>query len=177
MNMWTSLINELHARASLPGSDAVPYELIADTVMIQGRRINLSPNVFPITPLVQLLLDYYAENMANFSPSQRYWVFDIFLQLSVPYDALIKALETLFVSAPARIRPLASIGIYYVLQKWYDASVRGGGMLFDGGSIVDEMVELLRQLANSGLLSGSLDRAGMDEFVLFRTKVEAAAGR
>lgn len=99
------------------------------------------------------------------------WVIDTFLDLQVPYESILRALENLFESSEApfhgRNRRVISNDLIYVIQRWYQDTERAGGRILGGDSSAQDISQLLLRVQTSGL-----GEQKVEECCALRMKIE-----
>ena len=80
---------------------------------------------------------------------------DTFIDLQVPFESLVSALEEMFYNDEApfqgRNRRLVANDLVYTIGQWYKASNRGAEVVFGGEDNAENISQLLRVLLQSGL--------------------------
>lgn len=118
-----------------------------------GTRLHLSESTFPISDLVPMLEKYAFEYQRGVGPAT--WVVDIFLDLQVPHETILRVLEAMFYNdeAPFQGRNRRYIGndMLYLVQRWFHDSGRGGGRVFGGDSNALAISQTLLMLQQNGM--------------------------
>ncbi|CBX90890.1 hypothetical protein IAQ61_002360 [Plenodomus lingam] len=167
---WTNLIDRVHHTA-IREQQSSPWEAVALKVQDLGHRVNLNDNIFPISIVLQLLLqydlDFYVHdsttglnpNSLAFNPNIT-WHLDVFITLNAPFEALIATLEALWYAQEApftgRNRKLLVKWIVYTIEQW-SLSSRRMGVLFGGAENAIGLAELLRIVLGSDVLGRDVE--------------------
>jgi nuclear pore complex protein Nup155 len=173
---------------------AAPWETIAERVRSMGVRLQLSEVTFPIHVVLPLIAKYHVEQVLGESgmgtgiegggsgrnpqvvgpvPT---WVVDIFISLGVPFETLVTVLEGLLYGNEAPWTGRSHRGIIgswmvYVVRKWFEESLTAGaagGVVFGGDENALAVLQTLRGVENSGVLS--MDSA--DAARVLRARIE-----
>lgn len=152
---WQNLIDRVHEETDNRG-EPLPYEAVADKIRSLAQRLGMAESFFPVEDLVWLLKKYQFEFQKGVGPDT--WVVDVMIDVQVPFDTLLGALESIWsngeapFAAPGNRRYISS-DILYAIHEWYRRSVRSGGSLFGSESNQAAVAEMLRELqtAASGL--------------------------
>jgi nuclear pore complex protein Nup155 len=101
------------------------------------------------------------------------WPIELFLDLSVPFEVLVTGLEDLFYIPEAPWRTDRNKGkvaqlLAYTINKWCEATARGGGIAFGSEENAVAMLEMLKAVTNWG----KLDRRAQDEVERVRDLVD-----
>ncbi|KAF1813320.1 nuclear pore complex protein Nup155 [Eremomyces bilateralis CBS 781.70] len=145
---WSNLIERTIVDAQAQGG-AEPWEMVVDIVRKLGTRVNLSETVFPINMLVNTLLNF-AQQYLQGSPA--HWVTNVFLELEVPHEALISALEVpLHSHEPPFVTPaeraVVANEVLHVCEHWFAVSRRAGGIAFGSEENAAGVSDVLREAA------------------------------
>jgi nuclear pore complex protein Nup155 len=103
------------------------------------------------------------------------WPIELFLDLSIPHEVLVTGLEDLFYNTEApwrtdRVKQKVAQLLAYTINKWYEATSRGGGIVFGSEENAVAMLEMLKTVAEWG----KLDRRAQDEVEKVRDLVDRA---
>jgi nuclear pore complex protein Nup155 len=189
---WVNLIHSLEVEATKT-QQAQAFELVAEKFRDMGKRLNCSETTFPIREfsfittrwrnktinassavLLPILLEWaIIDAQTSQRPGLEIWPIELFLDLSVPYEVLVTGLEDLFYSpeAPWRTdRNKAKVAqlLVYTIDKWYGASIQGGGIVFGSEENAAAMLEMLKTVTGWG----KLDRRAQDEVERVRDLVD-----
>ncbi|KAF2684341.1 nucleoporin-domain-containing protein [Lentithecium fluviatile CBS 122367] len=187
---WSNVIEQSHRKA-VSETQTAPWESVALQVEDIGRRVNLSETIFPVTTVLQLLLQYdvlkYTHDPLSLGSdankllcSNLTWPIDIFVKLGAPFEALIATLEAMWYAQEDPFnnrthRKLLVKWMIYTVEQWYDVSKRQG-QAFGGAENAIGLADCLRVVLGSGDLQGSGDDAvWAEKGRLVRGKVEEAA--
>jgi nuclear pore complex protein Nup155 len=100
------------------------------------------------------------------------WVVDLFLDLSVPPEAVLAVLESLFFSGEppfqGRTRRFVANDIVYVTRRWFEESARRGGIVFGGEDNIVAVAETLRSVLSAGVLDDHV----AEEARILRMRIE-----
>lgn len=101
-----------------------------------------------------MLANYAVTNIQNSGPPN--WVIDVFLDLNAPCETLLSTLETMFYADEAplngRNRRFIANDIIYLSRRWYENSVKGGGLAFGSEENAVAVAEALRVVIGAGVL-------------------------
>lgn len=156
-NSWQSLVEQVHQRAEAAG-ETPAYQAVAREVKDLGTRLRLADATFPVPILLPILERYALEFQRSVGPDT--WVVDLFLDLEVPREAIVSALEQLYYANEppfqGKNRRVLASGLVYVISHWFSASQRDGDrIIFGSEENVAGVEELLVSLIKSGELVGS----------------------
>jgi nuclear pore complex protein Nup155 len=143
---------------------------VAIKVQEIGQRVALNENVFPISIVLQLLLQYdleYYTHDANSPNAQGLalnanltWAIDVFLKLNAPFEHLVATLESLWYAQEApftgRNRKLLVKWVIFLVEQWAVTSRRQGA-LFGGAENAIGLSDLLRVVLGSDVLGRDVD--------------------
>lgn len=147
-----------------------PWEAVAMKVEEIGTRTNLNENVFPVTIVLQLLLQYDIEFYTHetnarhgdeLAPNSNLtWALDVLVRLKAPFEYLVGTLESLWYSQEppftGRNRKLLVKWLIYTVEQWGAASRRTGA-LFGGAENAIGLSDLLRVVLGSDVLGREVD--------------------
>ena len=166
-NTWSNLLETSHQEA-LARNEGTPYETVAETVRGLGTRLNLSETMFPIPDLVPLLERYAFEYQNRVGPES--WVMDTFIDISVPFESLFAALESMFYNDETpfqgRNRRQIAIHILYIVKLWLQDSSRGTGKILAGESNAVAVSQVLQ------MVQPTLDAQKGEECQLLRLRID-----
>lgn len=164
---WQQLITQTNNESpALFGTQRAPWEAVGAKVRELGRRLHTAPSTFPIHALLPMLERYAAETpSANQIPQT--WAVDIFLDLEIPHETLLPALEQVFYGNEhpftGNRRKYIAAKIVYLLGKWMAASeMSGERILFGSEENLSMAVDVLSQLMRSGMLDPQWQRNAED---------------
>ena len=145
---WQNLIDRVHEETVVHG-EPLPYEAVASRVRTLGQRLNLSESFFPIEDLVWLLKKYQFEYQKDIGPET--WVVDVMIDLQVPFDTVLGALESIWSNGEAPFavpvnRKYVSNDILHAVHEWYRRSIRASEVIFGGESNQVAVMEMLKEL-------------------------------
>jgi len=168
-NTWQALIEQTHRETESAG-EPLPYEAVAVKVRSLGTQLRLADATFPIPVLLPMLERYALEFQRGVGPTT--WVLDLFLDLGVPYESLLLALERLYYANEqpfqGKNRRILGGDLIYLLTRWFVASERGGDRVIFGSEDyvagVQEIIELL-------LKSNDLDSTRLADAESLRFKI------
>ena len=130
--------------------------------------------MFPVADILPLLERYAFEFSGENPSATKTWVIDTLLDLSVPYDAILASLESLWYAdeAPFQGRNRRGIAghLVYVVGRWLedsDRAVRGKEVL--GGEAGAAGVDRLLVSIVGGRV---LDGVGVEEVRVLRGRIE-----
>lgn len=161
---WQHLINQTNDESpALHGTQRAAWEAVGAKVRELGRRLHTSPSTFPIQALLPML-ETYAEPIRQISPS---WAVDIFLDLEIPHETLLPALEQIFYGNEHPFigdkKKKIAAKIVYLLGRWLDDSdSKGERNLFGSEENSSMVMDVLSQLLGSGMLDSEWQRNGQD---------------
>lgn len=165
---WLNLLDRTHEETVGRGQ-ALPYEAVSEKIRSLGNRLNLSESMFPVPDLVPMVRKYAYEFQHEVGPET--WVMDTFIDLEVPFESLLSALEGMFYNDEApfqgRNRRFIANDLIYVIGQWYRESSRGAGVVFGGESNAENMSQLLQVL-----LQSSLDEQRAEQCQALRMRIE-----
>ena len=151
---WESLISKVHADTITRGSP-LPYEAVIEEIRTLAGRLRMSEITFPVQILLVLLEKYFIENRSQHGASSSTWIIDLFLDLNVAHETLYTGLESLFYNdeVPFHGENRKAIGrdLVYLIQRWFQDSIRVGGGVFGSDSLAGRVSEVLLLLQQSGL--------------------------
>ena len=149
---WMNLLDRTHEEAAQPG-EPKPFEAVSEKVRSLGNRLNLSESMFPVADLLPRIRKYALEFQTGVGPDT--WVVDTFVDLQVPFESILSALEEMFYRDEApfqgRNRRFIANDIIYIVGLWYRDSSRGAGVAFGGESNAEAISQLLQVLLQSDL--------------------------
>jgi len=103
-----------------------------------------------------------------------HWPVDLFVEVQTPYEILLTALENIFYGNEppfnGQNRRSVAKAIVYVCQKWFDTSLRSGGIEFGGEENAVAVAETLQAVVAAGVL----DQRGLEGARVLLGKVEQA---
>lgn len=138
--------------------------------MLRARLRGSATKLTLLAVLLPMLANYSIANLQNSAPPN--WVIDIFLDLSAPYETLLSTLESMFYADEpplnGRNRRFIANDIVYMSRRWYEESVRGGGLAFGGEENAVAVAEALRVVMGAGVL----DQEMMEEARVMSARVE-----
>ncbi|KAJ6021530.1 hypothetical protein N7540_007034 [Penicillium herquei] len=144
---WHNLIQDLHATTSARGSPQ-PFEAIVEKVRSLGSRLRMSETVFPVRELVPMLERYWIEHQRHVGPS--HWIVDLFLDLGVAHESIYAVLEAICYTDEAPFQGpnlrYPSTDLLYLLNSWFDETMRLGGMVFGSEIVANRISETLLAL-------------------------------
>lgn len=169
MGSWQNLINQTHEESyAIHGRARRPWEAVGEKVRALGRRLHSSSATFPIPILLPMLERYIIQPQEEHPPPS--WAIDIMLELDIPHETLLPVLEQLYYSNEHPFvgskRKIVASKMVYLLQKWFEASVRSGERILFGS---EENASTVQDCLAS-LLRGDLDPT-------WRQQAEALAAR
>lgn len=190
---WTNFIEQTHNDAIEAGR-ASPWESVALETESLGRRVGSNQNIFPVTDIFQMLLNYDVEKFHTLGESGSIedagssvenpidWPIDIFFRLNAPIENLVSVIEALWY---AREAPFASRGGRKLLAKWlvvvvdkWHAATRRSDEPYGGTENALGLSDVLRVVAESGDFGAvgatAEDREWADKLRVVRGKVEEA---
>lgn len=113
----------------------------------------MSETVFPIPILVPMLERYAFENQRGVGPPT--WVVDLFLDLGIPHESLFTVLESMFYTDEAPFhgsnRKYIAKDLLYLIDYWFHATVRLGGVVFGSDVVAERISETLLLLQQSAI--------------------------
>lgn len=149
---WQQLINQTHDESfALHGRARRPWEAVGEKVLTLGRRLHTSAAFFPTHHLLPMLEKYAQQPQQDHPPSS--WAVDIMLELEIPHETLLPILEQMYYSNEHPFvggkRKIVAGKMIYLLQKWFEASVRSGERMLFGSeesasTVQDCIASLLR---------------------------------
>ena len=149
---WMNLLDRTHEEAMERG-EPLPYEAVSEKIRSLGNRLNLSESMFPVGDLVPMVRKYAYEFQHEVGPET--WVMDTFIDLQVPFESLLSALERMFYHDEApfqgRNRRFIANDMVYIIGQWYRESSRGAGAAFGGESNAEAISQMLQVLLQDGL--------------------------
>ncbi|EME38428.1 hypothetical protein DOTSEDRAFT_75834 [Dothistroma septosporum NZE10] len=154
---WSALIQQTNDEApAFYGNARAPWEAVGDKVRELGRRLHTSSATFPVQTLLSMLEKYAYEQPEQRRPPIN-WAVDVFLDLDMPHETLLPALEQLYYSNEHPFvgskRKIVASKMVYLLQKWLEASEGSGERVLFGN---EENEETVRQCVDS-LVRGDLE--------------------
>lgn len=166
-----------------------PYEAISQRLVSLARRVHLSETIFPvgeyrslvtlidvsdfaIATLSAMLHRYSFEYQRGVAPTT--WISDLFMELSVPYESLVSALESQFYAdepplAGRHRRQLAS-DLLHVVQKWLAESSKLNPKSALGGEENAVGIGNILQEVGSASLSPSIT----EDCEILRARIDAS---
>ncbi|KAI9821284.1 MAG: hypothetical protein M1827_004020 [Pycnora praestabilis] len=169
---WQNLLESTHRETTERG-EPQPWEAMTEKVRSLGNRLNLSESTFPIPDLVPMLETYAYEHQRNIPPST--WIPDLFIEIQIPYESLLPVLETIFYNDEAPFQGRSnkryiSQDMLYVIQRWFQDTVRGGdGRILGGEANAASVSQTLLVLQERG---SGLDEGSVEECRELRMRVE-----
>lgn len=151
---WELLIRKVHVDTLNRGTP-LPYEAVIEKIRTLAGRLRMSEVIFPVQVLLPLLEKYFLEHETQHGASTSTWVVDLFLDLNVAHETLYTSLEALFYNdeVPFHGENRKGIGkdLVYLIQRWFQDSVRVGGGVFGSDALAGRVSEVLHLLQQSGL--------------------------
>ncbi|PKY04421.1 non-repetitive nucleoporin [Aspergillus campestris IBT 28561] len=149
---WQHLLQDLHDETVERG-EPQPYEAVVEKVRSLGGRLRMSETIFPIPTLVPMLERYAFENQRGVGPPT--WVVDLFLDLGIPHESLFTVLESMFYTDEAPFhgsnRKYIAKDLLYLIDYWFHATVRLGGVVFGSDVVAERISETLLLLQQSAI--------------------------
>lgn len=156
---WQHLIQDLHD-ATVERGHPQPYEAVVEKVRSLGSRLRMSETVFSIRDLVPLLERYTLEHQRHVLAT--HWVVDLFLDLGVPHEQLFGVLEAIYYNDEAPFhgsnRRIIGADLLYLLELWFQDSLRPGAVVFGSTVMAARVVETLKLVLQGGGSQEVLDR-------------------
>jgi len=167
--------------------------MVAYTVENIGRRVSLNENVFPVSIVLQILLQYdltfythdpsLLRNGANQNLllcSNLQWPIDIFVKLNAPFEGLVSTFEALWYAQEypfsGRNRKQLVKWLIHTCEKWAEISRRQGPP-FGGEANAVGLSDLLRIVVGGNDLGRETleDKQWTEKGREIREKVDRAA--
>ena len=149
---WQNLLEQTH-RETLERGQPEPYEAVVEIVRRMASSLKLSESTFPIPDIIPMLKVYEFDHQRDVGPAT--WVVDLFIELEVPFEAILGPLETMFCydERPFHGSNRRYIGndMVYVIQCWFQQSSQRAGMIFGSDANAAEISQTLLMLAQNGL--------------------------
>jgi nuclear pore complex protein Nup155 len=153
---WHHLVHDLHAVTVERGSPQ-PYEAVVEKVRSLGSRLRMSETVFPVRELVPLLERYSLEHQRNVGPD--HWIVDLFLDLGVAHESIYAVLEAMYYTDEAPFqgpyRRFIAADLLYLLEGWFQETMRLGGMVFGSDVVAERVSETLLLLQQGAAVNGA----------------------
>lgn len=191
---WGNFIEQTHNDAVDQGRVS-PWESVAIETETLGRRVGTNQNIFPVTDVFQMLLQYDVEkyrpigDTGNIEPAPNapadnpiHWPIDIFIKLKAPLENLVSVLEAMWYARDPPFgsragRKLLAKWLITVVEKWHTITQRDEEP-FGGSENTLGLSDLLRVVAESGdfVAAGNAadDAAWAERLRQIREKVEEA---
>ncbi|KAL1598868.1 hypothetical protein SLS60_008011 [Paraconiothyrium brasiliense] len=186
-NTWQLFIEQTHNEAVAEGK-ASPWEAVAIETETLGRRVGTNQNIFPVSDVFQLLLQYDVEKYrqgpsGNIDPDNNHppaWPIDIFVKLHAPFENLVSVLEAMWYARDHPFnsrngRKLLAKWLVCVVEKWWENSRRSGEP-FGSTENALGLSDLLRVVMESGDFvaagSGADDAQWVERLRVIREKAD-----
>ena len=191
---WGNFIEQTHNDAVDQGRNS-PWEAVSIETETLGRRVGTNQNIFPVTDVFQMLLQYDVEkyrpigDSGNIEPGPNPavdnpidWPIDVFIKLNAPLENLISVLEAMWYARDQPFnsragRKLLAKWLVVVVEKWHTLTRRDEEP-FGGAENTLGLSDLLRVVAESGdfaaVGNAADDAAWAERLRLIREKVEEA---
>ncbi|KAL1959764.1 hypothetical protein VTO42DRAFT_1350 [Malbranchea cinnamomea] len=151
---WELLINKVHTDTLAKGTP-LPYEALIEKIRTLAGRLRMSEAIFPVQVLLPLLERYFIEHKSEHGANSSAWIIDLFLDLNVAHETLYTGLETLFYNDEVPFhgpnRKYIGRDLVYLIQRWFQETVRIGGGVFGSDALAGRVSEVLLLLQQSGL--------------------------
>lgn len=165
---WQYYIDQIHLKA-LENNSATPYEAIVTMVIDMSIRLKTSETTFSAKILVPLIESYAIEHQNGVGAKT--WVPDLFIRVGLQFDAILVALQPLYLNdlAPfvGRNKRVIAYHMLYICERWYQDCIRNNKRIFGTEENAAEIGEVLEMLAQNGLAGEEANQA-----VSLRTKID-----